>query len=51
MMGKEFGNHQSVNHHIGEYVRGEAHTNTIEGYFSILNVGLSAPITMSAKNT
>jgi transposase-like protein len=27
---------QSVNHSIGEYVRGDAHTNTIEGYFSIL---------------
>ncbi len=40
MMGKEFGRHQSVNHHIGEYVRGEAHTNTIEGYFSILKRGI-----------
>jgi transposase-like protein len=40
MMGKEFGNHQSVNHAIGEYVRGEAHTNTIEGYFSILKRGI-----------
>ncbi len=27
---------QSVNHSIREYVRGDAHTNTIEGYFSIL---------------
>jgi len=41
MMGKEFGRHQSVNHHIGEYVRGEAHTNTIEGYFSILKRGIN----------
>jgi len=41
MMGKEFGRHQSVNHHIGEYVRGEAHTNTIEGYFSILKRGIT----------
>lgn len=40
MMGREFGNHQSVNHHIGEYVRGDAHTNTIEGYFSILKRGI-----------
>jgi transposase-like protein len=36
MLGKEFGNHETVNHSIGEYVRGGAHTNTIEGYFSIL---------------
>ncbi|MCW5698164.1 MAG: IS1595 family transposase [Bauldia sp.] len=32
--------HQSVNHGIGEYVRGEAHTNTIEGYFSIMKRGI-----------
>jgi hypothetical protein len=25
-----------VNHSIDEYVRGDAHTNTVEGYFSIL---------------
>lgn len=40
MLGKEWGEHQSVNHAIGEYVRGEAHTNTIEGYFSILKRGI-----------
>jgi transposase-like protein len=40
MMGREFGNHESVNHSIGEYVRGGAHTNTIEGYFSILKRGI-----------
>jgi transposase-like protein len=32
--------HASVNHSIGEYVRGDAHTNTIEGYFSILKRGI-----------
>jgi transposase-like protein len=31
--------HASVNHSIGEYVRGDVHTNTIEGYFSILKRG------------
>ncbi len=30
----------SVNHSIGEYVRGDAHTNTVEGYFSILKRGI-----------
>lgn len=34
--GGEFGNHESVNHSIGEYVRGGAHTNTIEGQWSEL---------------
>jgi hypothetical protein len=29
-----------VNHSIGEYVRGDIHTNTIEGYFSILKRGV-----------
>jgi transposase-like protein len=30
----------SVNHSISEYVRGDAHTNTVEGYFSILKRGI-----------
>jgi transposase-like protein len=33
--------HQSVNHSLGEYVRGDVHTNTIEGYFSILKRGIN----------
>lgn len=33
--------HQTVNHSIGEYVRGEVHTNTIEGYFSIMKRGIT----------
>ena len=28
-----FKSHQVVNHGIGEYVRGDAHTNPVEGYF------------------
>ena len=39
-LGREFGNHESVNHSIGEYVRGSAHTNTIESYFAILKRGI-----------
>lgn len=35
-----FASHEVVNHGIGEYVRGEVHTNTIEGYFSILKRGV-----------
>ena len=33
--------HEIVNHGAGEYVRGEAHTNTVEGYFSILKRGIT----------
>jgi hypothetical protein len=33
--------HHSVNHSIGEYVRGDIHTNTIEGYFSIMKRGIT----------
>ncbi len=35
-----FKNHGMVNHGIGEYVRGEISTNTVEGYFSILTRGI-----------
>jgi transposase-like protein len=35
-VGSEFAQHGSVNHSAGEYVRGDVHTNTVEGYFSIL---------------
>jgi transposase-like protein len=39
-VGKEFDRHETVNHSADEYVRGDAHTNTIEGYFSILKRGI-----------
>lgn len=38
--GKEFARHETVNHGIGEYVRGPFHSNTVEGYFSILKRGV-----------
>lgn len=41
-VGKEFTGHGSVNHSIDEYVRGTFwHTNTVEGYFSILKRGIT----------
>jgi transposase-like protein len=43
--------HQSVNHSIGEYVRGEAHTNTIEGYFSIMKRGINGVYPMNTGRT
>lgn len=40
-LGQEFARHEVVNHSIGEYVRGDAHSNTVENYFSILKRGLT----------
>jgi hypothetical protein len=40
-VGEMFASHQTVNHGIGEYVRGNVHTNTIEGFFSILKRGIT----------
>lgn len=40
-VGKLFaGGHESVKHSVGEYVRGDAHTNTIEGFFSLVKRGM-----------
>jgi len=50
-IGTEFARHETVNHGIEEYVRGDAHSNTVEGYFSILKRGVIGPITTSAKRT
>jgi transposase-like protein len=38
--GLGFAEHHTVNHSAGEYGRGKAHTNTIEGYFSIFKRGM-----------
>jgi transposase-like protein len=39
-VGEQFASHKTVVHSIGEYVRGDAHTNTTEGYFSIFKRGI-----------
>jgi transposase-like protein len=39
-IGSEFDRHGSVNHSIGEYVRGDIHINTAEGYFSVFKRGI-----------
>jgi transposase-like protein len=39
-LGKQFTRHQTVNHSIEEYVRGDAHVNNCENYFSILKRGI-----------
>jgi transposase-like protein len=38
--GKRFAKHETVNHHEEEYVRGRAHTNTVEGFFSVFKRGM-----------
>lgn len=35
-LGREFASHESVNHSADEYVRGDAHTQTIESFFAII---------------
>ncbi len=39
-IGKEFAEHGKTMHGIGEYVRGDVHSNTVEGYFSIFKRGM-----------
>jgi transposase-like protein len=38
---KQFADHQAVNHSAGEYVRGDAYTNTVEGFFSVFKRGMT----------
>jgi transposase-like protein len=39
-VGKQFASHETVNHSAKEYVRDDVHTNTVEGFFSILKRGV-----------
>jgi transposase-like protein len=39
-IGGKFAQHSMVNHTLDEYVRGDAHTNTVESYFAILKRGI-----------
>jgi transposase-like protein len=41
LLGPMYAGHEVVNHRIGEYVRGDAHTNTVESYFAILKRGIA----------
>jgi transposase-like protein len=38
--GAELAAHETVNHSAGEYVRGDVHTNSAEGFFSIFKRGM-----------
>jgi hypothetical protein len=37
---KDFADHEFVRHGAGEYVRGDAHTNTVENYYSVFKRGM-----------
>jgi hypothetical protein len=39
-VGKNFAAHETVRHSAEEYVRGDVHSNTVEGYFSIFKRGM-----------
>ena len=41
ILGPMYARHEVVNHRIGEYVRGDAHTNTVESYFAVLKRGIT----------
>ncbi len=39
-IGPEFASHETVAHSKDEYVRGDVHTNTVEGFYSIFKRGM-----------
>ena len=39
-IGRHFAGHESVNHSADEWARGEAHTNTLEGFFALFKRGM-----------
>lgn len=50
-IGEEFAGHQSTEHAKGEYVRGDVHTNTVEGFSQSSSGASSARITTFPKPT
>jgi transposase-like protein len=40
VIGREVASHETVDHSKEEWARGEAHTNTLEGYFSVFKRGM-----------
>jgi transposase-like protein len=39
-LGQHFAKHEFVTHGTGEYVRGDVHTNTLEGFYSVFKRGM-----------
>lgn len=48
-LGTQFAEHGFVRHRHGEYGRGDVHTNTVEGYFSIFKRGMKGVYQHCAK--
>ncbi|WP_316015222.1 IS1595 family transposase [Roseobacter sp. HKCCA0434] len=48
-LANDFAGHDFTRHGSGEYVRGEVHTNTVEGYFSIFKRGMKGTYQHCAK--
>ena len=46
-VGDEFADHGTVNHSAGEYVKGDAHTNTLENFYSVFKRGMKGVYTFS----
>jgi transposase-like protein len=47
---RDFASHQTVAHSKDEYVRGPIHTNTVEGFFSILKRGINGVYHHTSKH-
>jgi hypothetical protein len=39
-LGDHFASHESVSHKTDKYVRGDVHTNTVEGFYSVFKRGM-----------
>lgn len=46
-----FGEHLTVKHTAGEYVRGDVYTNTVEGFFSVFKRGMKGVISTARRST
>jgi hypothetical protein len=51
LLGWRFASHDTVAHKKDEYARGDAYTNTVEEFFSILKRGIYGVTSTSAKLT
>ena len=47
---EHFASHEAVRHSAKEYVRGDVHTNSAEGYFSIFKRGMKGVYSIAARN-
>ena len=49
--GEHFESHETVKHSREEYVRGDVHTNTVEGYFSVFNAECAVSTNIVERST